>query len=127
MAGPRQPGRLRGPGRGAQGPGPVGRVRGLLGAPARAGRAQLRLGSNDGIIVWVNGKVVSDRKVSRAAEPDQDRADCDLTAGWNEVRVKVDNTGGRWGFYLELRDASPDKPLGPLEFRKTPPSPAPKK
>jgi hypothetical protein len=89
--------------------------------PARARRVVLSLGSNDGIKVWVNGKLVTDRAVSRSAAPGQDRATCDLTAGWNELRVKVDNTGGPWGFYLEVRDAATDRPLAGLEYRTTPP------
>ena len=94
---------------------------------AKPGPAVLSLGSNDGIKVWVNGKVVATRPVSRSAAPGQDRVACDLAAGWNEVRVKVDNTGGPWGFYLEVRDAAGDKPLPGLEARATPPRPAGKK
>ena len=39
----------------------------------------------------------------------------------NELLVKVDNTGGEWGFYLELRDPETNKPLQAVEFRTTPP------
>ena len=90
----------------------------------RASRARsiaLSLGSNDGLKVWVGGKLVIDRPVSRSAAPGQDRATCTLADGWNEVRVKVDNTGGPWGFYLEPRDPGSDRPLAGLEVRTTPP------
>ena len=71
----------------------------------------------------MGGKLVIDRPVSRSAAPGQDRVTCNLTEGWNEVRVKVDNTGGPWGFYLEARDPVTDKPLAGLEVRNSPPDP----
>jgi hypothetical protein len=86
-----------------------------------ARRVVLSLGSKDGIKVWMNGKLVADRPVSRAAAPGQDRVGCDLAAGWNEVRVKVTNAGGPWGFYLEARDPTTDRPLAGLEYRTTRP------
>jgi len=87
----------------------------------RARSARLSLGSNDGIKVWVNGKQVADKAVSRSAAPDQDRVPCELTPGWNELRVKVDNTGGPWGFYLELQEPTGERPPTGPEFRVTPP------
>jgi hypothetical protein len=65
--------------------------------------------------------------VSRSAAPGQDRVPFDLAAGWNELRVKVDNTGGPWGFYLELQEPGGNRPLTGLEFRLTPPDPKAKK
>jgi hypothetical protein len=87
----------------------------------RARRIWLSLGSNDGIKVWVGGKVVADVAVSRSAAPGQDKVACELAAGWNEVRVKIDNQGGPWGFYFEVRDPATDKPATGLEFTTTPP------
>jgi hypothetical protein len=95
--------------------------------PDRARPAQLSLGSNDGIKVWVNGKLVADRAVSRSASPGQDKAACEFAAGWNEIRVKVDNTGGPWGFYLEVREPGGERPFSGLEFRTAPPDSKPKK
>jgi hypothetical protein len=86
----------------------------------RARPALLSLGSNDGIKVWVNRRPVADRRVERAAQPGQDRAACELAAGWNELLVKVDNQGGGWGFYLDLREPG-GAPLRGLEYRTTPP------
>jgi len=95
--------------------------------PDRPRRISLNLGSNDGIKVWVGGKVIADRAVSRSAAPGQDRASCELAAGWNEVRVKIDNQGGPWGFYFDVRDAATDRPPSGLEFTATPPEPKGKK
>jgi hypothetical protein len=88
---------------------------------SRARKVVLSLGSNDGIKVWMNGKLAIDRAVSRSAAPGQDRVTVDLNTGWNELRVKVDNTGGPWGFYLEARDTTADRPLAGLDYRTTPP------
>jgi hypothetical protein len=93
----------------------------------RASRARsiaLSLGSNDGMKVWVGGKLVIDRPVSRSAAPGQDKVTCNLAEGWNEVRIKVDNTGGPWGFYLEPRDPVTDRPLAGVEVRNSPPEKA---
>jgi hypothetical protein len=93
----------------------------------RARRVVLSLGSNDGIKVWVGGKSVADVGVFRSASPGQDRASCELAAGWNEVRVKIDNQGGPWGFYFEVRDPATNRPATGLEFTTTPPDPKGKK
>jgi glucose/arabinose dehydrogenase len=69
------------------------------------------LGSDDGLIVWLNGKcLVSDNTV-RAAAPDQDRAVLRLKKGKNRLLVKVCNVGGEWAFYIR-----PEFPP-PLEAR----------
>src|SRR5205807_1518348 len=51
----------------------------------------LSVGSDDGIKIWMNRKPVLDRPVARAAAPGQDVVKADLTAGWNQLLVKVDN------------------------------------
>jgi hypothetical protein len=86
----------------------------------RARKVVLSVGSNDGIKVWVGGTQVADVGVFRSAAPGQDRATCDLAAGWNEIRVKIDNQGGPWGFYFEVRDPATDKPAGGLQFSTKP-------
>ena len=89
---------------------------------SRARKVVLSLGSAGGLKVWVNGKLIADRPGSGPAEPGRHRATCDLRDGWNEVRVKVTGPGGPWGFYLEARDATTDRPLAGLEYRTTPPA-----
>jgi hypothetical protein len=64
----------------------------------------LAVGSDDGIKVWIDRRVVLDRKLGRPAMPGEDRELFDLKAGWSEILVKVDNLGGTWGFFFELRD-----------------------
>ena len=65
--------------------------------------AALALGSDDALRVWVNDALVLERRVSRAAAPDQDRVSIDLHAGDNSIVLEVINGGGPSGFAFELR------------------------
>lgn len=58
------------------------------------------VGSNDGVRVWINGKLVLDRPVSRKAEPNQDMIAVDMKKGENTILVKVDQLKRAWGFYF---------------------------
>ncbi|MBV9122824.1 MAG: hypothetical protein JO112_05675, partial [Planctomycetes bacterium] len=87
----------------------------------RARPAVLATGSDDGLKVWIDRKLVLDRAVHREAVPGEDTQRIDLPAEWAEVLVKVDNQFGRWGFYLELRDPDTGRPLEGVQVRPTPP------
>jgi hypothetical protein len=67
------------------------------------------LGSNDGVKVWVNGRLVFVHHVGRYAAPNQESFGVKLRAGKNIVLVKIENWGGRWELYLSVRD--PDNAL----------------
>ncbi|MDP2895703.1 MAG: DUF2961 domain-containing protein [bacterium] len=67
------------------------------------------VGSDDGVRVWINGKLVHDHRVDRGLQPDQDAASVTLLKGKNAVLVKVDQGIGDWGFTLRFRD--PDEVL----------------
>ncbi len=58
------------------------------------------LGSDDTLTVWLNGKKVLEREVTRAAEPDQDRLVLHLKPGKNQLLLKVCNLGGPSAFYF---------------------------
>ena len=61
----------------------------------------LSLGSDDGIKLWVNGRLVVNKKVTRNnAAADQEKATIQLAAGRNELLMKICNAGGTSGFYL---------------------------
>jgi len=76
----------------------------------KAVEAQLRVGSDDGIRVWVNGTEAITSRAYRGAKPDQDVAEVHLRRGSNRVMVKVDTDQGGWKFYLRFVDAD-GKPL----------------
>jgi hypothetical protein len=81
----------------------------------------LATGSDDGIKVWLNRKLVHDKGGYRAAEPNSERTPIRLKAGWNEVLVKIDNHSGPWALYLRLLDPSSGKSLPGVEYRIKPP------
>ena len=81
----------------------------------------LSIGSDDGIKIWINKRLAFAHEISRQSVPGQDTMRASLSPGWNELLVKVDNTAGEWGFYLELREPETNKPLQGVEFRTTPP------
>jgi hypothetical protein len=74
--------------------------------------AKFSIGSDDGIVVWLNGEKVHENLVQRAGSPGQDRADVSLNRGWNEVLVRVDNQGsGEWNLHFEVLQGHDSKPL----------------
>ena len=64
--------------------------------------AELRLGSDDGVKVWLNGSVVWENDVQRGFSADQDRVPVLLGAGWNRLLLKVSNGAGGWEFGARL-------------------------
>lgn len=83
--------------------------------------ARLAVGSDDGVKVWLNRKVLFVDHNHRAIAPGQDVRRIDLEAGWNEILIKVDNGGSLNLFCCELKDTLSDRPLRGLEVRITPP------
>lgn len=65
---------------------------------------KLKVGSDDGIKVWINKTNVLEVKMKRGAFPDTDIAEITLKKGWNEVLVKNVEDVGEWGFYLQFED-----------------------
>ncbi len=71
--------------------------------------AQIALGSDDGVRVWLNGTRVHDNQVGRAYSPRQDRFPVELRAGRNVLCIRIDQQGGDWAFgaHLETTDGAP--------------------
>jgi len=67
-----------------------------------ARKALLSAGSDDGIKLWLNGRLVVSNNVARAAVPGQEKVDVELREGWNEVLMKITQGVGGWGFYFDL-------------------------
>jgi len=65
---------------------------------------KIGVGSNDGVRMWLNGKLVLDHKVLRKAEPNQEILTLPFKKGDNLVLIKIDQFGGGWGFYFSLFD-----------------------
>jgi arylsulfatase A len=65
---------------------------------------KLGVGTNDGVRMWVNGKLVLDRLVSRGAVPNEDVVTVPFKKGKNSVLLKIDQIGGGWGFYFSIME-----------------------
>jgi len=59
----------------------------------------LSFGSDDGLVVYLNGRKVHESQTNRGVVPDQDRVSVTLAPGRNFLVCKVVNTGGQAGFY----------------------------
>ena len=60
----------------------------------------LRVGSDDAVKVWLNGKVVHDNPVLRGSSGFQDRVPITLKPGPNRLLVKVCEQGGGWAAFI---------------------------
>ncbi|MBC8456822.1 MAG: tetratricopeptide repeat protein [Deltaproteobacteria bacterium] len=72
--------------------------------------AQLRLGSNDGVKVWLNGALIWSNDVIRDVKADDDIVSVNLLSGKNQLLVKVMQVSGGWGLMLRMT-AAEGKPL----------------
>ena len=66
----------------------------------------LRVGSDDGIRVWVNGKAVYEIETRRSIPAQLDEVPVHLNVGVNRIVVKVDNYIGGWGYIVEVPKAN---------------------
>ena len=67
---------------------------------------ELSLGSDDSFRIWLNGKLVADKKINRGVAPDQDKVKIDLLAGENKLLFKVANGIGGYGFYFKAQQVT---------------------
>jgi hypothetical protein len=63
----------------------------------------LGVGSSDSIKVWLNGELVHEKWTSRDVEIDDDYVEVAFKPGMNQLVLKIQNRGGRWGFCCQLR------------------------
>jgi putative heme-binding domain-containing protein len=68
-----------------------------------ANRAELLVGSGDGVKVWHNGRLVWTNDVTRAPLPLQDVVSLVLQPGSNDILLRVRNVTGDSGLYLNYR------------------------
>jgi HEAT repeat protein len=77
----------------------------LFEAP-RAEQAQLRIGSDDGVVAWVNGEKVWDNRIVRGLGIDQDSVPIQLRSGQNAVLLKISQGAGGWAFCARITDTA---------------------
>ncbi|MCJ7679115.1 MAG: hypothetical protein MUP70_00170, partial [Candidatus Aminicenantes bacterium] len=66
--------------------------------------ALMKIGSDDGVRIWINEDLVHTNPAYRGAYPDQDTLSVHLTKGWNRILIKVLQGAGGWGFYARFVD-----------------------
>jgi len=65
-----------------------------------------KLGSDDEIVVWVNGQKVHEKLSGRGVTIDEDQAPVQLQRGINSVMMRITNGGGGWGGCLRITDSA---------------------
>ena len=63
-----------------------------------ARRLTAHVGSDDGILVFLNGEPVFERRINRGVGEDRDAVELNLRAGHNLLVLKIVNTGGPSGY-----------------------------
>jgi len=64
-----------------------------------------RVGSDDGVTLWVNGNIMMDNLESQPARVDDDIVRGQLNKGWNSILLKITQLWGGWGFYFRITDS----------------------
>ncbi len=72
----------------------------------KKGRYRLEVGSDDGVKVWLDGRVVHTNNAWRGVECGEDKVPVRLAAGRHDLLLKVVNGEGGWGACVALRTAS---------------------
>ena len=67
---------------------------------------ELSLGSDDSFKLWLNGKLVIDKKITRGVAANQDKVQLELAMGENKLLMKVANGGGGYGFYFKAQQVT---------------------
>ena len=65
----------------------------------------LKIGSNDGVICWVNGRKVHENIIARSLVVDEDVVTAKFKKGINRILIKVPNKGANWEACLRVCDA----------------------
>ena len=80
----------------------------------RPTEVELRCGSDDGLVVWVDGQRVIDAELPRAYTANDDIAKVKLDKGTHRLVARISQGAGDWAFSVKLWDVSriPAIPLG---------------
>lgn len=86
-----------------------------------AQQANLWMGSDNGIKVWLNGQNIWTNDSTRGYTVDQDKVGINLVSGWNALMIKVSQYGGNWCFSAKICDSTGTATSG-LTFALNPPA-----
>jgi HEAT repeat protein len=82
---------------------------------------RMEIGSDDGVKVWLNDRVVHANNVARPLEPGSDAADVTLNQGWNGLLLKVTQNNEGWAFCVRFAQSS-GEPVAELRASANPDS-----
>jgi len=68
----------------------------------RALPVTIKIGSDDGVVCWLNGERIHGNNASRALSVDQDSTNAELKPGTNSILVKILQGGSDWEFCLRV-------------------------
>jgi len=71
-------------------------------------KVTLAIGSDDTLIVWLNGKQVFEFAGTRGFSPGQDKAEVELAEGVNRLVVRCGNGDSEWGFAVNVPAPPPE-------------------
>ncbi|HPI72247.1 MAG TPA: glycoside hydrolase family 38 C-terminal domain-containing protein [bacterium] len=71
----------------------------------------LKVGSNDGVRIWLNEKMVHDHHVARGLVVGEDPVPVTLKKGRNRLLGKVENLGGSWALSVQVMNQD-ERPAG---------------
>ncbi|HVC96307.1 MAG TPA: tetratricopeptide repeat protein [Pirellulales bacterium] len=66
--------------------------------------ATLKVGSDDGVTIWLNDELVYEHRINRPYSPGADQVPVTFHEGQNTLAVRIDQGIGEWGFSLEPVD-----------------------
>lgn len=66
----------------------------------------MSVGSDDGIAIWLNGKLVHEIETNRPVRRGDDKVNVHLNAGTNRILIKLSQHTGGWGWTVALGRAS---------------------
>jgi hypothetical protein len=83
-------------------------IRSRLYSPKKQ-EARMELGSDDGVKLWIGGKLVHENNSFRPCSPGQDKKKVALPEGWSDLLMKVTQGGGEWSCCLRFRASDGSK------------------
>ena len=81
--------------------------------------AQVRLGSNDSVVLWIGDEKVHDNDAERLATVDEDIVPVRIPAGRTPILVKIGQSGGSWGLFFRITDED-GEPIDGLRYTLEP-------
>lgn len=80
----------------------------------------LLVGSDDSLVLWLDGKEIWKNPAVRPLIPDSDRIPLALTEGWHRLLFKITQLMGEWGLSARLVDED-GNPIEDIRYSLTPP------